>query len=55
MSAGDIAEAVDSGMPPWFYTLPHSNAGLSKAEKAQLVAGLQKTLQASPPIGGGGG
>jgi hypothetical protein len=28
---------------------------LSKTEKAQLVAGLQKTLQASPPVGGGGG
>ena len=55
VSAGDIAEAVNGGMPPWFYTLLHPKAGLSKAEKAQLVAGLQKTLQASPPIGGGGG
>jgi mono/diheme cytochrome c family protein len=52
---GDIVEAVGGGgMPPWYYRLLHPRSRLSKAEKAQLVAGLQKTLQASPPIGGGG-
>jgi mono/diheme cytochrome c family protein len=52
---GDIVEAVGGGgMPPWYYRLLHPRSRLSKAEKAQLVAGLQKTLQVSPPIGGGG-
>ena len=52
---GDIVEAVNGGgMPPWYYTLLHPKARLSKAEKAQLVAGLQRTLQRSPPVGGGG-
>ena len=56
VSAGDIGEAVNGGgMPPWYYTLLHSKSKLSKAEKQQLVDGLTKTLQASPPIGGGGG
>ena len=55
-SAGDIADAVKGGgMPPWYYTLLHSKSKLSKAEKLQLVDGLTKTFQASPPIGGGGG
>lgn len=45
----EIAEAVHGGMPPWYYQLMHSRSRLSKAEKEQLVAGLQKTLQASPP------
>jgi len=55
-SIGDIVEAIrGGGMPPWFYTPLHPHAKLSKAEKDELVAGLEKTLQASPPIGGGGG
>jgi hypothetical protein len=54
-SAGDIVEAVNGGgMPPWFYTILHSKSGLSKAEKQELVAGLQRTFQGSPPLGGGG-
>jgi mono/diheme cytochrome c family protein len=52
---GDIVEAVNGGgMPPWYYKLLHSRSRLSQAEKAQLVAGLQKTLRTSPPVGGGG-
>ena len=55
-SAGDIADAVNGGgMPPWYYTLLHSKSKLSKAQKQQLVDGLMRTFQASPPIGGGGG
>lgn len=54
-SIGDVVEAVDGGgMPPWYYRLLHPKSRLSKAEKAELVAGLRKTFQASPPIGGGG-
>lgn len=53
---GGIVEAVQGGsMPPWYYKLLHPKSRLSKTEKAQLVAGLQKTLQASPTVGGGGG
>jgi hypothetical protein len=55
VSAGDLAEAIDSGsMPPWYYRLMHPNAGLSSSEKATLIKGLQATLAASPPKGGGG-
>ena len=54
VSAGDIAEAVRGGMPPWFYTIIHRNAALSTIEKKQLIAGLNATLAKSPPIGGGG-
>jgi hypothetical protein len=42
-------------MPPWFYTILHSNASLSKAEQDSLIRGLQATFATSPPIGGGGG
>jgi hypothetical protein len=34
-------------MPPWYYSLMHSSAKLSDAEKQQLIAGL--------PAGGGNG
>ena len=55
VGGGDMAEAINGGgMPPWYYRLLHSKSRLSKAEKAQLVDGLAKTFQASPPIGGGG-
>ena len=53
---GDIADAVNGGgMPPWYYMILHSRSRLSRAEKKQLVEGLQKTFQTSPPLGGGGG
>jgi mono/diheme cytochrome c family protein len=51
---GDVAEPVNGGeMPPWYYSLIHSGARLSDAEKQQLIAGLQATFQASPPIAAG--
>jgi mono/diheme cytochrome c family protein len=54
VSAGDMAEAIrGGGMPPWFYTPLHSAANLSSAEKDTLIAGLARTLAASPPIAGG--
>jgi mono/diheme cytochrome c family protein len=50
VSAGDLAEVVRGGsMPPWYYKLLHPHARLSSAERAQLAAGLAKTLAASPP------
>jgi heme-binding protein len=55
VSAGDMAETIRGGsMPPWFYVLLHANAGLSASEKDALVRGLNATLAASPPPGGGG-
>lgn len=54
VSAGDIAEAIHGGMPPWFYTLIHRNAALNATEKNQLISGLNATFAKSPPIGGGG-
>jgi hypothetical protein len=52
---GEIVEAVNGGgMPPWYYRLLHSKSRLSKAEKAELIAGLQRTLQANPSVAGGG-
>jgi hypothetical protein len=54
IGAGDLVEAVRGGsMPPWFYTLLHANASLNGAEKDALIRGLQATLAASPPKGGG--
>jgi hypothetical protein len=56
VSSGDLADAIRGGsMPPWYYTLLHPNAKLDAAEKDALVNGLQATLAASPPLGGGGG
>jgi hypothetical protein len=54
VSAGDIAEAIRGGMPPWFYTVIHRNAALNATEKNQLISGLNATFAKSPPIGGGG-
>jgi hypothetical protein len=54
VSAGDIAEAIRGGMPPWFYTLIHRNAALNATEKNQLISGLNATFAKSPPIGRGG-
>ena len=54
-SVGDIVDSIQGGsMPPWFYTIIHSNASLSSAEQDSLIRGLQATFAASPPIGGGG-
>jgi mono/diheme cytochrome c family protein len=54
-SLGDVLEALNGGMPPWYYKLLHSRSRLSATEKAQLADGLQRTLRVSPPVGGGGG
>ena len=54
--ADDAAEAVGDGMPPSYYTYfgLHKDAKLTQAEFDQLVAGLEKTIAADPPKGGGG-
>ena len=50
VSIGDIIDSIRGGsMPPWFYTLLHSNAGLSSAEKDVLVRGLEATFATSRP------
>lgn len=55
VSAGDLADAIRGGsMPPWYYTIPHPGAKLTKAEQDALVSGLVATLRRSPPPGGGG-
>jgi hypothetical protein len=57
-SASDIVEAVQGGsMPPFYYAwMPnHPKARLSKRDKAAFIRGLEATLKASPPAGGGGG
>jgi Haem-binding domain len=54
----DIVESIQGGsMPPSYYTLMpnHSAARLAKSEKAAFIRGLEATLRASPPLGGGGG
>jgi hypothetical protein len=52
--AGDVADAIREGsMPPWYYYAVHWATKLSSGEKTQLIAGLQRTFQVSPPIGGG--
>jgi mono/diheme cytochrome c family protein len=51
----EVGEVIREGeMPPWYYGITHSAARLSDAEKEQLIAGLQATFAASPPIEGGG-
>lgn len=55
VGAGDLAEAIRGGsMPPWFYTILHPSANLSSADQDALIRGLNATLLASPPKGGGG-
>jgi hypothetical protein len=54
--AGEIVDVVQEGeMPPSYYAwMPnHRDARLSDSEKAAFVRGLEATLRASPPIGGG--
>ncbi len=55
VSIGDITDTIRSGsMPPSYYTLLHSNASLSAAERSALIRGLEATFANSPPKGGGG-
>ncbi len=52
---GEIVESIRGGdMPPWFYKPLHSGSRLSSTQQQQLIDGLQRTLAASPPVGGGG-
>ena len=55
----ELAEKINSGeMPGWQYTLMHSNAKLSSADKKVLIAGLVQMYRDNPPAGikqGGGG
>jgi Haem-binding domain len=51
--AEDVSEVIREGeMPPWSYGILHC-ARLSDAEKERLIAGLEATILASPPIQGG--
>ena len=53
--AEDVGEVIREGeMPPLTYRILHSGARLSDAEKARLIAGLEATFRASPPIEEGG-
>ena len=53
--ADDVGEVIrEGGMPPLYYGITHSGARLSDAEKARLIAGLEATFLADPPIHGGG-
>ena len=46
----EIAETIREGeMPPRYYTILHSAARLSDAEKQQLIDGLDATIAADPP------
>ena len=43
--AKKLPKIVSRGeMPPWLYTIPHTNARLTDTEREQLVQGLQATL-----------
>ena len=58
VDANTIIEQIrNRGMPPRQYTLIHRGAGLSQAERDQLISGLNATFRASPPVPGkrGGG
>jgi hypothetical protein len=50
----EILDAISGrSMPPWYYTVEHSNAKLSSAERQRLLDGMAATLRNSPPAGGG--
>jgi hypothetical protein len=50
----EMAETIREGsMPPWYYYAVHWSARLSPNEQTQLIAGLERTFQASPPVGEG--
>jgi heme-binding protein len=51
----EAAEVVREGsMPPLQYKPLHPAGRLSAAEREELARGLEETLAADPPIGGGG-
>lgn len=43
---------LDNSMPPWYYTIIHPKAKLSKAEKAELARGFERTFGVKPGAGG---
>ena len=46
VDVGEVVDAIRSdSMPPWFYRPLHSAARLSATEKAQLIAGLERSLR----------
>ena len=48
--AGEVGEVITEGeMPPLQYRLLHPSARLSDTEKADLAAGLTKSMAADPP------
>ena len=48
--AHESAKSVAKGaMPPWFYAWPGTDARLTAAERARLVAGLEATFGAERP------
>jgi len=53
--AHDAAEPVGESMPPSYYTYLglHKESRLTKAEFQELIDGLEKTIAADPPTGGG--
>jgi hypothetical protein len=51
-----VSEVIQEGeMPPGYYGITHSGARLSDAEIERLIAGLEATFLADPPLEGGGG
>jgi mono/diheme cytochrome c family protein len=50
LQAGDIVEEVRRGnMPPWFYLPLHPEARLTAEERADLIRGLEKSLDPAKP------
>ncbi len=53
-AADDVVEVVRNGsMPPLQYKPLHPAGRLTAAEQEELARGLEKTLAADPPLGGG--
>lgn len=51
--AQDIIRQIrDGGMPPLQYTIIHRGAALSRAERDRMIAGLEATFRATPPLPG---
>lgn len=54
--ADEAPEAIGEGMPPSYYTYfgLHKESKLTAAQFQELIDGLEKTIAADPPTGGGG-
>ena len=55
-AAGDVTGPIGDGMPPssFTYFVIHKDSKLTPAEARELVDGLNKTIAAGHPKGGGG-